>query len=96
MFHATPKENLESILSEGIKPRCFAVYLSHQPDSWVRDGDGQVVLRVSTKGLTERFTVVKDAGDLDEVLYWGVIPPENIKVHRKKIGIRQKGYSYEK
>ena len=69
-YHATPKENLHSILKEGLKgPHdCDFVYLSHEPNSWAKKGDGKVVFEVSVKGLKETFSVVHDGSNLDEVL----------------------------
>ena len=43
-------------MSEGIKPKYDIVYLSHKPDSWIKNGDGNIVLEVSTAGLEGRFT----------------------------------------
>lgn len=80
MYHATPKENVESIMEKGIVPQHSMVYLSHRPDSWAREGDGLVVLMVRTSGLEGKFSVACGADDLDEVIYWGAIPPANVMI----------------
>ena len=78
LYHATPKENVESILAEGLRPPRGheIVYLSHEPDSWKHEGDA--VLRVDMTGL--EGTLTNTGEELDEELYWSSIPPERISL----------------
>lgn len=78
LYHSTPKENVDSILAEGLRPPSghSIVYLSHEPDSWKRDGD--VVLLIDMTGLEKGLTNTGDG--IDEELYWATIPPERISL----------------
>lgn len=85
LYHATPQENVESIQLMGLKPgglhgQSFAVYLSESPISWVESG--MSVLRVDTKGLTGNMTTFGEK-ELDEILYWGRIEPDRIRIYRR-------------
>jgi hypothetical protein len=77
LYHVTPEENVESIMREGLrrdaKRRTFAIYLSTEPISWYR-GNGERILRVDVSGLSY-IEVTRASDDLDELLYWGDIPP---------------------
>lgn len=75
LYHWTKAENLESILREGLRPSGLGiVYLTPKPENW----HGEVCLEVETGDL--RTTAFEDARSW-EVLCWGHIPPENIKVY---------------
>ena len=82
LYHVTPKENVESILKEGLL-RCHGehksafIFLSEDPDSWI--DDGLVLLGVDVDGLNCRLT--RPCIDhTDEICAWGDIPPDRIKV----------------
>ncbi len=70
------KENLISILSEGLIPNgAGIVYLT--PDPTKIKGFGNVLLKIDTADL--RLTAFADCMDW-EVLCWGYIPLKNITV----------------
>lgn len=74
LYHATGPENVESILCEGLRPNGMGiVYLSPMPMTCF----GSEVLEVETGNL--RLTAFDDCKDW-EVLCWGHVPPENIKI----------------
>lgn len=82
LYHVTPKENVKSILKEGLL-RCHGehksafIFLSEDPDSWI--DDGLVLLGVDVAGLNCRLT--RPCIDrTDEICAWGDIPPDRIKV----------------
>ena len=76
LYHGTDSKNIDSILREGLRPNNIGiVYLSPkfgQAKRW-----GNVILEVETGDL--RLTAFEDCTDW-EVLCWGRIPPENIRV----------------
>ncbi len=73
LYHWTKKENIDSILREGLKPSGMGiVYLA--PEKSVRFGD--TLLEVETGDL--RLTAFDDCNKW-EVLCWGRIPPGAIK-----------------
>ncbi len=82
LYHVTQKENVDSILKDGLL-RCHGnhesafISLSEDPDSWLTDG--LVVLGVNVSGLKCRLTTWAPDG-LDEVCAWGDIPPDRIRV----------------
>ena len=79
LYHTTKKTNLDSILRNGLKPgESGIVYLSERADSWWQ-GDEYVTLEVDCGNLKGRFSTFNEK-DLDEILYWGAIPPCNIRV----------------
>ena len=82
LFHTTRKKNVASILKEGLKRRegCAMIFLSTEAYSWRHQderGDDEETLMVDIDGLDGKFTDFLP--DLDEVNYWGDIPPERIK-----------------
>ena len=80
LFHTTRKENVASILANGLKRQNSAmVFLSTEASSWRHrgaEGDGEVTLAVNIDGLEGKFTDFLP--DLDEVNYWGDIPASRI------------------
>jgi len=73
-YHWTKKENLSSILKEGLKPNGFGiVYLTPEPDGW----RGEVCLKVETGNL--KLSSFEDCKDW-EILCWGHIPPQDIMI----------------
>lgn len=85
LYHWTPKENLESILSVGLRPSGLGiVYLTPKPEQWKTweqgKEQGQVCLEVETGDL--RLSAFEDCKEW-EVLCWGHIPPINIRVVTK-------------
>lgn len=78
LYHGTDSKNVDSILREGLKPSGLGiVYLS---PTLKRCTTGNTVLEVETGDL--RLSAFEDCADW-EVLCWGKIPPENIKVVKK-------------
>jgi len=79
LYHGTDSKNIDSILREGLKPNSIGiVYLSptlFQCSRW-----GNTIFEVETGDL--RLTAFEDCADW-EVLCWGKIPPENIKLVKK-------------
>lgn len=85
LYHSTPKENIPSILKKGLMPnRIGIVYLTPSPDKW--KPDGEVCLIVETGDL--KLTAFEDCRDW-EVLCWGHIKPENIKLVRNKKEVKK-------
>lgn len=83
LYHVTDPKNVDSILREGLlqsggkKERHWAVYMSEKPLSWWQPG--KKILKVDTKNLPGETTTFLPGSD--EILYWGDIPPERIKVY---------------
>ena len=76
LYHYTNKENIKSILLEGLKPnRTGIVYLA--PDVEKLRGFGDAILEVETGDL--KLTNFEDCGDW-EILCWGKIAPHHITV----------------
>jgi RNA:NAD 2'-phosphotransferase (TPT1/KptA family) len=75
LYHYTKKENLESILLNGLRPSELGiVYLTPSPEKL--KGFGDILLEVETGDL--KLTCFEDCEDW-EVLCWGSIGPEQIK-----------------
>lgn len=75
LYHGTDSKNIDSILREGLKPNGLGiVYLSPTLEQCTT---GNTILEVETGDL--RLTAFEDCSDW-EVLCWGKIPPENIRV----------------
>lgn len=71
LYHVTPKENLESIMREGLKRKNgFAVYLSESPYSWWRPD--LEIIRVRITGLRGLKTFLPES---DEILSFEDISP---------------------
>ena len=80
LYHATPSENVASILKQGIKVgEAGMVYLSEKPNSWCREGD--TVFAVRMDNVNHKLTQVEDNPDLDEVICWGPIPASALMVY---------------
>ena len=82
LYHATDAKNVESILKNGLL-RCHGdhtsafVSLSECPNSWMKEG--LALLEVDVEGLPYTMTSWASEG-LDEVCYWGDIPPTRIRL----------------
>ena len=81
LYHSTPSENVESILREGLIrgghiKRGFAISLSQDPLQWWRPG--MTILSVDIVNLIGEWSDFLP--ESDEILFWGDIPPERIKV----------------
>lgn len=77
LYHCTKKENVAQIIANGLKTSMgnrttFAVYLSEKPLSWYEQG--LAILKVDVSGL-EEMKASTFLPNLDEVLFWGDIPP---------------------
>jgi len=74
LFHQTEKKNIKSIMKRGLGTNKSGwLYLSPRSDL----GFGEITLEVETGN--NKLTAFDDCKDW-EVLCWGTIPPENIKV----------------
>ena len=87
LYHATPRENVASILEKGLlrnhgDHRHAFISLSERPDSWMHDG--LVLLDVDIGGMECRMTWWFGE-DLDEVCVWGDIPADRIKLHKEGV-----------
>ena len=85
LYHATPRENVASILEKGLlrnhgDHRNAFISLSERPDSWMHDG--LTLLDVDIRGMKCRMTWWFEEG-LDEVCVWGDIPADRIKLHEE-------------
>ena len=77
LFHSTKKENLKSILKKGLIPSGLGiVYLAPTLESAYKT-EGRVILEVETGN--NKLSSFEDCKDW-EILCWGAIPPENIRV----------------
>lgn len=80
LYHVTPKENVQSILRDGLKRggnsgRGFAVSLSEKPYSWY--ALGLAIFEVRIGGLKHDMTTFLP--ESDEILVWGDIPAERVR-----------------
>lgn len=85
LYHVTDPGNVESILQKGLlrgggKRQAAMVYLSEKPLSWWYPG--AKILKVDTKNLMGEWSDFLP--ESDEILYWGDIPSERIKVYEPK------------
>jgi len=81
LYHTTPNENVESILKMGLVASSSGiVYLSEKADSWKEIGTTTFSVNMNDIGL--RLSTFNDP-DLDEVLCWGDIEPDRLKIVRK-------------
>lgn len=81
LYHTTLKKNKDSILKKGLlASRIGIVYLSEKPDSWWQ-GDDYITFEVDIKN-TDKLTTFNEP-NLDEILCWGNIGPEKIKLMEK-------------
>ena len=82
LYHVTDSENVESILRKGLlrgggKRQAAFVCLSKKPLSWWYPG--AKILRVDIKDLMGKWSDF--LSESDEILFWGDIPAERIKVY---------------
>lgn len=81
LYHSTLKENISSILKEGLKPsKIGIVYLSESPNSWWTDHE-HTILEVDMTNYQGKLTTF-GISDLDEILCWGFIEPERIREYK--------------
>ena len=82
LYHTTLKTNLKSIQKEGLIPsRIGIVYLSENPDSWWQ-GDKYITFEVNMDNCPHRLTTFNEP-NLDEVLCWGSIEPDRIRLFER-------------
>lgn len=74
LYHVTPRENVQSILREGLKRKGFAVYCSEKPYSWYQNG--MAVFKVRIAGLKSKMTTFLP--ESDEILIWDDVPAERV------------------
>lgn len=74
LWHITPKENVKSILADGLKRKGFAVSCSEKPYSWWTPE--MAIFKVRITGLKCDMTTFLP--ESDEILIWGDIPPERL------------------
>ena len=82
LYHVTDPENVESILQKGLlrgggKRQAAFVCLSEKSLSWWQPG--MKILKVDIKNLMGEWSDF--IHESDEILFWGDIPPERIKVY---------------
>ncbi len=83
LYHTTLKENVASILKHGLQPSKFGiVYLSEKPDSWWNNSE-YVTFEVDMTNCKHKLTTFNEP-DLDEILCWGKIEPDSLKVLDKE------------
>lgn len=73
LYHYTKKENISSILKEGLKAKAF-ICLAENPNSWKGYADGLV--RVNIQKFMEENPAIKITTwlpELDEICVWGNI-----------------------
>ena len=82
LYHTTLKENKDSILEKGLRPsKIGIVYLSEKPDSWWQ-GDKYITFEVDMESYKGRLTTFNEP-DLDEILCWGSIEPNRLRVRNE-------------
>lgn len=78
LFHRTKSKAVPGILREGLRPNAIGiVYLSPKRDGSRPLQEGETLLAVTIRD--QRLTAFEDCADW-EVLCWGSIPPEDIRV----------------
>ena len=83
LYHTTLKKNKDSILKKGLlASKIGIVYLSEKPNSWWQ-GDEYVTFEIDTKNLKNKLTTFNQP-KLDEVLCWGNIKPDKLKLFEKR------------
>ena len=78
LYHRTPRENIASIMENGLVPRYNFVCLSEGKDSWFND---YALLAIDIHAFMEDFpdVAVKTwQRELDEICVWGIIPAKYI------------------
>ena len=89
LWHWTKRENVNSILREGLKPckKDWCVYLSPKPTGWMnlKQGKkrGEVLLQVDFPTKTIEVGYVPECEHW-ELLYFDTIPPEYISIYKGK------------
>ena len=86
LYHGTKRENLKSILKDGLKRfgrvdgewKGDSTYIYATPDIEIAKKFGDVVLQIEGKGLDLR--VWDDEIDSQQIMVMGDIPPSRIKV----------------
>ena len=79
LYHTTLKSNIKSIQERGLIPSSIGiVYLSEKPQSWWQ-GEEYVTLEVNMDGVLHKLTTFNDP-NLDEILCWGRIEPQRLKL----------------
>jgi len=79
LYHWTTKENVNKILNDCLKVNGIGFsYLTKFPDRWDTLHEGGVLLEVETGD--SKLTCFEENLDGSEVLCWGNIPKENIKI----------------
>lgn len=79
LYHTTLKSNLDSIIKKGLIPsKIGIVYLSEKPNSWWQ-GKEYITLEIDMIGSKNKLTTFNNP-DLDEILCWGNIEPNRIKI----------------
>lgn len=86
LYHVTPKENVKSILRDGLKRNGLAVYCSENPESWWMPD--LAIFKVRITGIKSEMTTF--APELDEILIWGDVPPERLSLCKAHDVIRRK------
>ena len=83
LYHTTLKKNIDSIKEKGLLAKGLGiVYLSEKPDSWWQ-GEQNCTFEVNIKDIENKLTTFNEH-DLDEVLCWGNIEPNRLKLLKNR------------
>lgn len=83
LYHWTNKENLNAILKEGIKVNGMGIiYLTKFYDKWKFLHNRGILFKVKVPNKI-RLSTFEEYKDGTEILCWGNIPKENIKVIKR-------------
>ena len=83
LYHTTLKKNIDSIKEKGLLAKGLGiVYLSEKPDSWWQ-GEQYCTFEVNIKDMENKLTTFNEP-DLDEVLCWGNIEPNRLKLLKNR------------
>ena len=79
LYHTTLKSNINSIKEKGLLTKGIGiVYLSEKPNSWWQ-GEQYCTFEVDIKDMKNKLTTFNEP-DLDEILCWGNIEPNRLKL----------------
>jgi len=84
LYHVTSTDNINSILSEGLRPKYNFIHLSQYPNSWKTDDS--ILIEVNIEGLDSVVMTYFPVTDTDEVLVWNyTVEPSRLKVSKADV-----------